>query len=211
MKNNGLKEFFKDLFDGISAGVLISIGGAVFLALTENRYLGAIFFSVALICICFKGFNLFTGKVGFMIEKHDKQAWITLFTGLLGNLIGTLAFGLLLSVGIPSLHTAAVNLCEAKLTQELWQTLIRALFCGILMYLAVSIFKEHKNAIGIIFCIPVFILSGFEHSIADMAYFFTARTFTIDALLFLITVVVGNALGGILLPVFMLFKKKEVA
>lgn len=55
----------KDLFYGICAGILIGIGGAVFLA-SENRVIGAILFSVALICICAKGYSLYTGKVGYL-------------------------------------------------------------------------------------------------------------------------------------------------
>ena len=78
------------------------------------------------------------------------------------------------------------------------------------MYLAVSIFKEHKTPMGILFCIPVFILSGFEHSIADMAYFATARVFTGQSVLFLFLVVVGNALGAMILPAFKLAVKKPV-
>ena len=200
----------KDLSDGISAGILISIGGAVFLAMLGlNKYVGAILFSVALLCICYKGYNLFTGKVGFMVEKHDKDAVLTLFLGLAGNIIGTLVCGVVLSYAIPDLYAAAVTVCEAKLAQAWWQTLVRGLFCGVLMYLAVSIFKENKTALGILFCIPVFILSGFEHSIADMAYFATARVFTGAGVLFLVMVVIGNAVGAMILPALSLVAKRK--
>ena len=204
-----IKDFFKDLLEGVAAGVLISIGGAIFLALAENKYVGACLFSVALLCICFKGYNLFTGKVGFMVYDHDKKAFSTLFAGLAGNIVGTLVFGIALSFAIPNLNEQAVVLCNAKFTQELYQTLIRAIFCGILMYLAVSVFKENKTVVGIVFCIPVFILSGFEHSIADMAYFATARMFSPQALLFIFIVVVGNAMGGMLLPLLTLLSGKK--
>lgn len=204
-----IKDFFKDLLEGVAAGVLITIGGAVFLALSDNKYVGACLFSVALLCICFKGYNLFTGKVGFMVYGHDEKAFITLFAGLFGNIVGTLVFGAALSFALPNLNVQAVVLCNAKFSQQLYQTLIRAIFCGILMYLAVSIFKENKTIVGIIFCIPVFILSGFEHSIADMAYFATARIFDWNAVLFIIVVVLGNTIGGILLPVLTLLSKKK--
>ena len=210
MKNTETKAIVKDLLDGVAAGILISIGGAVYLAMTGiNKYVGAILFSVALLCICYKSYNLFTGKVGFIVEKHDKDAFSTLFLGLIGNIVGTLVCGVIMSYAIPDLFTAAVTLCEAKVAQAWWQTLVRALFCGVLMYLAVSIFKEHKTPMGILFCIPVFILSGFEHSIADMAYFATARVFTGQGVLFLVTVVIGNALGAMILPAFSLVTKKN--
>ena len=40
--------------------------------------------------------------------------------------------------------------------------------CGILMYTAVWVYKQKNTAAAIFFCVPVFILAGFEHSIADM-------------------------------------------
>ena len=79
-------------------------------------------------------------------------------------------------------------------------TFIRAVFCGVLMYLAVQIFKEKKTPIGIIFCIPVFILSGFEHSIADMFYFGASGIFSIKVLSFELAAVLGNSVGSLILP-----------
>ncbi len=54
------------ILSGISAGILISIGGSVFLA-CDNKYVGAVMFSVALLCICLKGYSLYTGKIGFIL------------------------------------------------------------------------------------------------------------------------------------------------
>ena len=55
----------KKIASGIAAGICICLGGAVFLAV-EKRIVGAVLFSVALLCICMKGYALFTGKVGFL-------------------------------------------------------------------------------------------------------------------------------------------------
>ena len=52
---------------------------------------------------------------------------------------------------------------------------------------------------GILFCVPVFILSGFEHSIADMFYFGASGIFSLSVALFMLAVVIGNSLGGMLL------------
>ena len=68
------------------------------------------------------------------------------------------------------------------------------------MFLAVDILKNAKTPVGIVFCVPVFILAGFEHSIADMFYFFTARLFTGEMILFLVIVVLGNTVSQRLLP-----------
>ena len=188
------------ILSGVSAGILISIGGSIFLS-CENKVVGAVLFSVALLCICYKGYSLFTGKIGFIPEKHDKEAVSVLLLGLLGNAIGTVAFGWLLRVAVPAIGAAAEPLCQGKLdNQALWQTLVRGVMCGVLMYLAVSIFRDKKTPIGILFCIPVFILSGFEHSIADIFYFAASGIVSMKAFAFLWTVIAGNAIGAVILP-----------
>ena len=66
------------IISGISAGLLVSIGGCVFLALAndvQTKFVGAILFAVALLVICYRGYSLFTGKVGFMVDDYSKNAW----------------------------------------------------------------------------------------------------------------------------------------
>ena len=196
----------RDTLSGVSAGICIALGGSVFLA-TDNRVVGAVLFSVALLCICMKGYALFTGKVGFLPEEHSKTALQLLLAGLLGNLIGTFLCGFFLRLGLPALGEAARTICAAKLAQAPAAALIRGVFCGILMYLAVSIWKERQTPLGILFCIPVFILSGFEHSIADMFYFAVSGIVSLKAFVFLWLVIIGNALGAMLLPALQLWGK----
>ncbi len=199
----------KKILSGISAGVCICLGGAVFLA-CENRIAGAILFSVALLCICMKGYALFTGKVGYIPEAHDKEAVSLLLLALLGNTIATVAGGYLIAIGLPKLKAAAETICLSKLDQQWWETLIRGTFCGILMYLAVSTYRDNKTPLGIMFCIPVFILSGFEHSIADIFYFAASGIVSLKAFVFLWLVIFGNSIGGMLLPVINgLWRKKQ--
>ena len=189
----------RDTLSGVSAGVCIALGGSVFLAV-DNRVVGAVLFSVALLCICMKGYALFTGKVGFLPEDRSKAAVQLLLAGLLGNLIGTFLCGLALRFALPAYAETAGALCQAKLSLAPAAVLVRGFFCGILMYLAVSIWKERQSPLGILFCIPVFILSGFEHSIADMFYFAVSGIVSLKAFVFLWLVIIGNALGAMLLP-----------
>ena len=184
-----LKETLKG---GLSA-LMISIGGSVFLA-CENRYVGAALFSVALFTICLMQFNLYTGKIGFMVNSHKKEDFKALLFGLLGNFLGCIIFGLLIRVGIPSIAKTAEIVSSAKLEQ------IRAFFCGVLMYVAVWSYREKSSVIGIFVCIPVFILSGFEHSIADMFYLSAGGFFNFNALLYIFLIVIGNSVGGMFIP-----------
>ena len=189
----------KNTINGISAGIMISIGGCVYLA-CENRYVGAVLFTIALLCICLKGYSLYTGKIGFMPEKHDKDAFSVLIFGLLGNIIATALLGLCAAYAIPGLVEPARTICSSKLSQELLQAFIRACFCGVLMYMAVSLYRDQKTIAGILFCVPVFILSGFEHSIANMFYFALAGFFSGESVLYILIIVLGNSAGGMLLP-----------
>ena len=190
----------KKIIEGIEAGILISIGGAVFLS-CDSRYAGAVLFTVALLCICMKGYSLFTGKVCYIPEAHGAEEISVLLLGLLGNAIATILCGLMLRSAIPAIGTAAETICTAKLTQTFGSTLVRGIFCGILIYLAVAVYREKQSLSGIIFCIPVFILSGFEHSIADMFYFAASGIVSLQAFGFICVVILGNSIGGMLLPV----------
>ena len=198
----------KRIINGISAGILISIGGTVFLA-CDNKYVGAVMFSVALLCICYNGYSLFTGKVGYLPEKHGKDEFSVLLLGLLGNVIGTSALGRAIAFMNPALKETALNMCNNKLALSFPQVLIKGIMCGVLMYLAVSIYRDKKTPLGILFCIPVFILSGFEHSIADMFYFAASGIVSLKAFGFIWTVILGNAVGAVIMCLFTLLAEEK--
>lgn len=179
---------------------MIGIGAAVFLS-CENKIVGAILFAVALTAICQLELMLFTGKIGYIVNAHKKADVLATVFCLIGNAIGTCISGLLIGFCRPALPALAVAMTDTKLEQSLPAVLISAVFCGILMYTAVAIFKEKGSMAGIIFCVPVFILSGFEHSIADMAYFWVAQNGGVKAVVFIIVVLIGNTIGGCLIPI----------
>ena len=188
----------KTVSGAVSAGIMIAIGGSVFLA-CDNKYVGAVLFSVALLCICYLGYYLFTGKIGYLAKDFSKSNILSLATGLAVNLIITFLLGMLISFALPNLAEKANTICTAKLEQSFLITFIRAVFCGVLMYTAVEIFKEKKTPLGIIFCIPVFILCGFEHSVADMFYFGASGIFNAKILTFELAAVLGNTVGSLVL------------
>ena len=197
------------ILNGVSAGLMVSIGCAVFLA-CGIKEVGAVLFTVALLVICFRGYSLYTGKIGFIPFSHKKEDFSVLFLGLLGNAIGMIVFGLLISVALPNLKANAIIICTAKLEQTWYKTIIRGLFCGVLMFIAVYVYKENKSIVAIIFAIPTFILCGFEHSVADIGYFAIANMFSLDIVLFILIVVVGNTIGSMILP-FLSMANREKA
>ena len=177
----------------ILAGVMISIGGSVFLS-CESRYIGAFFFSVGLVAVVMLGLNLSTGRIGYVFD-NDKDFSIDTALSVLGNLAGCFI------VGLMQAPTGLVaNVVESKLAKGDLEVFADAILCGILIFVCVEIYKKKNTALGILLCIPTFILCGFEHSIADMFYVINARVFTLDSAIFILIVVLGNAVGGLFVP-----------
>ena len=196
MKENG-RIFLK----AAAAGIMIGIGGAVYLTL-ENKVIGAVLFGVGLYTIVLNGLFLYTGKVGDLISSKDKKAYILqlIFTWL-GNFAGTaLAAAAISATRIRNLRRTAEVICKTKLADTPHSILILAVFCGILMYVAVDGFREKGNPLILFFCVTVFILCGFEHCIANMFYFSLAGAWSLRAVIYLLLMTLGNSVGGILLP-----------
>ena len=207
MKNN-----LKILVRAILAGVMISIGGTIYLA-CESKLLGAFLFSIGLYAICAFGFNLYTGKIGYVIDNKPKYL-VELLITLIGNLIGTVACGYLLfltRIGDKLRSTASV-ISEVKLNDNLLSIFILAIFCGIIMYLAVDLFKrltDFGKYMGIFMGITVFILAGFEHCVANMYYFSAANMWTWKTALYVLVMIAGNSVGSILLALGMKYGLKK--
>ena len=207
-----MKDNLKILVRAILAGVMISIGGTIFLT-CESKLLGAFLFSIGLYAICAFGLNLYTGKIGYVIDNKPKYL-IELLITLVGNLIGTVACGYLLFLSRigDKLRNAASVICEVKLNDNLLSIFILAIFCGIIMYLAVDLFKrlgDFGKYMGIFMGITVFILAGFEHCVANMYYFSAANMWTWKTVLYVLVMILGNSVGSILLALGMKYGLKK--
>ena len=207
-----MKGNLKVLVRAILAGVMISIGGTIYLAL-DNKMLGAFLFSIGLFAICTNGFNLYTGKIGYVIDNKPKYLIELLFT-LVGNLIGTVGCGylLFLSRAGDKLRGTAQAISTIKLNDNLLSIFILSIFCGIIMYLAVDLYKkltDFGKYMGIFMGITVFILAGFEHCVANMFYFSMANMWTWKTVLYVLVMVAGNSVGSILLALGMKYGLKK--
>lgn len=181
----------------VAAGLLIGLAGGLFTGMFQSaKMVAAFLFAFALFFICLLGLDLFTGKIGWF-GKDDRPVWYYLAV-LSGNVMGTLLSAVLLLSADPGLKASARILIDAKMALSWPQLLIKGILCGIMMYLAIACFKKAEGAarwLGIFLGIPVFILCGFEHSIADAAYMFLAMR--LDFILPFLIVAAGNALGSI--------------
>ena len=198
-----LKNYLSYIFRGMFAGIMIGIGGVVFLSL-NNKILGATFFSIGLLVICMFDMYLYTGKIGYVISNKLSYVILLIFT-LIGNFIGTFFVGFILKYTriYTMISEKAKTLADIKLNDTLISVLILSFFCGILMYLAVNTYKEVKDIgkyLAVFLGVIVFILCGFEHCIANMYYFSVSSTWSLNTLLYLLVMILGNSLGGILIP-----------
>ena len=97
---------------------------------------------------------------------------------------------------------------SAKLDDSLLSSFVLAFFCGVLMFSAVEGSRrcnEKKNFIGGVFIvvmpIMVFILSGFNHCVADVFYYFMAGCPNpLRALCYFPAAILGNLCGGVCIP-----------
>ena len=177
---------------GIYSGMLVSFGGIIFLSV-ENRYLGAFLFSFALLTILVCGFDLFTGKVGYARTLDDAKR---LGIMLLGNFVGC---GIIAELAHAGMDISSAAVVAKKLSHTPLESFILAMFCGVMMYMAVDCFKRsQKNTLFVILPIMIFMLAGFEPSIANTFYILFAREYTAKAFGYLALMVVGNGVGSLL-------------
>ena len=104
----------------------------------------------------------------------------------------------------PALTAKAQALAEVKLNDSLLSEFVLGFFCDIMIYIAVDGYKNNPHEIGkylaIVFGVTVFILCGFEHCVANMFYLSMANALSGKALVFLIVNTLGNAVGGVCIP-----------
>lgn len=202
------------LIKSILAGIMIGIGGTIYLSL-DNKIVGSILFAIGLFIIVVYSFNLYTGKIGYLINNFNKKYIRELIITLIGNFIGTLFVGFILKYTriYTMISEKAKTLADIKLNDTLISILILSFFCGILMYLAVNTYKEVKDIgkyLAVFLGVIVFILCGFEHCIANMYYFTVSSTWSLNTLLYLLVMILGNSLEGILIPLCNKVIKKGV-
>ena len=63
-------------------------------------------------------------------------------------------------------------------------------------------FNDGCKIIGLFFPVMCFVICGYEHCIANMFYFGAANMLNLQSIVYLCIVIVGNAIGGMLFPVF---------
>lgn len=224
---------FREIKKAILAGIMITIGGAVYMSCRTMglTWLGAVLFSTGLFTICAYGFNLYTGKVGYIAYSLKDMEYIGFVcVVMVVNLLTTFIFGMIMSYVSQKIAAESFNVYVPKLSSPAPRTLLSGFFCGILMFLAVDSWQQGR-LVGLFIYVPTFIFSGFDHSIANSFYNGAAfglhyqhqinpesikevlpllkqpiesfACFSLDNAIVVLTVVIGNAAGAMLVPLMM--------
>lgn len=196
-----LNLYLTDFLKAIPAGVSISFGGVAYLA-CENKIVGALFFALGLFLILMFNFNLFTGKVCYLFEKRPNYI-LNLCCIWLGNFVGALATGLFVRLTrLFNLTEKCLSLVNTKLNDSLLSIFILAIFCNILIFVAVHGFNNFKTellrVLALFFGVSVFVLCGFEHCVANMFYFTFAGVWNAKSIMCLFVTTAGNICGGLI-------------
>lgn len=158
------------LRSSIFAGIFIGTAGFGFLASgLQGQYgslAGAVLFSLGLLAVVGYRLKLYTGTAGF-IKKNEIG---TLFLILLGNILGCLFLALLARVSPMNIQGAAQKVLELRLKTGALNCGLLGIGCGLLMTTAVT-FARQKHYLPLLFAVPLFIICGFTHCVADAFYY----------------------------------------
>ena len=178
---------FNVFIRSILAGICIGLGGAIFIKL--GGVIGACMFAFGLLTIVHFKLPLYTGAAGF-IQLNKFKEYKKMFIILFGNIIGCI---LLSCMNIKGIDGTAI--IQSRIDTSYLQCLFNAIGCGLIMTLIVKGGRD-KNLLLILFGIPLFILLGFYHSIAD-AFYMMVSPIELRNLFFgrYWTIVLGNFIG----------------
>lgn len=191
---------FKLLRSSILAGIAIGIAGFGFLASGIQSELygslaGAVLFSFGLLTVVGYKLKLYTGTAGF-IQKNEIA---DLFLILLGNIVGCLCVALLSRVSPLGIQDKAQSLLELRLRTGALNCGLLAIGCGFIMTTAVQ-FARQKHYLPLLFGVPLFIVCGFPHCVADAFYFLCVplafwKVNLLQILSVYLCIVLGNFVG----------------
>ena len=201
-----MKELIRNIFPpAILAGICISIGCVV--NLRVGGVAGAVLFAFGLTTVVYYGLKLYTGTAGFIRRQGD---WGMLIVVLLGNIVGCLLTAWLIAYAQPDCVEPAAKILAGRLAKGPLACFLLAIGCGFIMTTAVEFARKGKM-LPLVLGVPVFILCGFAHSIADAFYVLVSPADVVlqpAVLVVYLSEVLGNFVGCNLYRWTMFFSPK---
>lgn len=183
---------FKMILLGIMSGAFVALGGAASSTAVHSipnvgldRLIIGVIFPVGLMMIIFMGGELFTGNCLMLMGVLDGRIRVKAFLKNLvvvyfGNLIGALIVSWLvcmtgnLNYTDGLLGAYAIKAAVSKVSITPVGGIAAGILCNILVCVAVLLSTAARDIVGkiwaIFFPIMVFVVSGFEHCVANMFF-----------------------------------------
>ena len=182
------------LRSSILAGICIGIAGFGYLA--SPNIIGAVLFAFGLLAVVHFSYKLYTGTAGFI---KDKNELLQLLLILAGNLVGCFIVAMMTYASPMSLQAAAQAILTARLNTGAFQCGVLAVGCGFIMTTAVN-FGRQNRFLPLLFGVPLFIMCGFPHCIADAFYYMSVPSGflyanMLDIIGLYVSIVIGNFIG----------------
>ena len=171
------------------SGLLIGLGGAGFLAL--GGIPGAVIFAFGLIGVVLSGVPLYTGKAGALPLR---ETW-SLLEIWFWNVVGCILIGVLLKFTGGQYSAAAATIVQGRFQVGFLVAFLRAIGCGLIIDIAVYLYRQTGSLLPVLFGVPLFILCGFYHSIADVVYLTAAWQWSPEILWYYPAIFLGNYVG----------------
>ena len=173
----------------IFAGILIGLGAFGYLAL--GGIPGAVIFAFGLVGVVLSGTPLYTGRAGVMkLEETPALVKIWLF-----NILACVVIGLMVKIIGGEAADRAQTVVAGRLAQGPWRAFVRSIGCGLIIDIACWMYRSTKNLAPVLFGVPLFIVCGFYHSIADVVYLVGAFKWDWAILWYYPAIVLGNYVG----------------
>ena len=152
----------------IFAGLLIGIAGLVFL--NVGGLGGAILFAFGLLAVTISKAELFTGKAGFIPYRESLQ----LLPMVLLNAAGCLITAYIASYSTSEVVATTLDTIMAAREAASWDMLLMtSIGTGVIVTLGVYGVRK-GTYLPLLYGVPVFIMCGLPHSIADAFYYWVA-------------------------------------
>lgn len=205
----------------VLAGAFIALAGvgATFGNVYVNKVAGAAIFPAGLAMVIVAGSELFTGNCLLVIPLLERKItlqgllrnWLIVYAGnLLGGLL--VAAMTVLAGTYDGIYDAVIATAVAKVSLPFGAALLRGVLCNFLVCIAVWMAFAAKTVggkiAGLFLPVFLFVLCGFEHSVANMFYLpagiFAATRYGVGTELSvfgmwsrnLLPVTLGNIIGG---------------
>lgn len=178
---------------GVLAGFCIGLGCVANMRL--GGIPGAVLFTFGLLTVVHFQYKLYTGTAGFVSSGRDMGELAVI---LAANLVGTFLLAAAIAYCLSFEYALDPrSILASRMNYGLLQALLMSAFCGYIMTVCVKFGREGRF-LPLLFGVPIFILSGYLHCIADAFYLFMSvfgGYFEAGFVPYYAAIVAGNFLG----------------